>query len=160
VNSIAIRKARAGDESIIIALLREFAVYEKFEDKFRLTEKQVARDFFGASTHVFSALAFQGGAPVAVATWYFTYATFAPSRALYIEDLYVRAEARGAGTGRALMAWLAREAMTEGADRIEWSVLNWNTSAMAFYDKIGAQPVTDWVAYRLSGNALAELAQS
>jgi RimJ/RimL family protein N-acetyltransferase len=58
------------------------------------------------------------------------------------------------------MAWLARGAMAQGADRIEWSVLNWNTSAMAFYDKIGAQPVTDWVAYRLSGNALAELAQS
>jgi GNAT superfamily N-acetyltransferase len=155
-----IRKARPGDQPVIVELLREFAVFEKLEDRFQLTEEHVARDFFGATARVFAALALQSGAPVGVATWYFTYASFAPSRALYIEDLYLRPDARRTGTGRALLGWLAREAIEQNAERIEWSVLDWNTSAMAFYEKLGAQPIKDWVMYRLSGKCLAELAES
>ena len=157
-SELSIRRAVAGDEDLIMALLVELAEYERLTHLFALTKEVVARDFVGSGKAVHCELAYADGVPVGIAVWYWTYTTFAAGRGLYLEDLYVRERVRGRGYGKALLTHLAREAATHGAIRVEWSVLNWNKPSIAFYESIGAQPVDEWTIYRLTGAALRELA--
>ena len=160
MSDLAIRRAVPGDEALILKLLSELAEYEKLTDAFHLTEAIIRRDFFAPAPAAFCDLAFEAGKPVGLATWYWIYGTFAASRGIFLEDLYVRAERRGAGYGKALLAHLAKEALAQGAARVQWSVLNWNKPSIEFYERLGAKPVTEWTIYRIGDAALEALARA
>ena len=160
MTGFSIRRATAGDEDLVLTLLYELAEYEKLTHAFKLTKATLARDFFGPAPLAFCDLAYRDREPVGLATWYWTYASFAAARGLYLEDLYVRPSMRGHGFGKALLALLAKEARASGAVRVEWSVLNWNKPSIEFYERLGARPNTEWTIYRLDGNALETLAVS
>ena len=158
MSAIAIRGARAGDEAIVVDLLRELAEYERLMRKFRLTLEDVTRDFLGAAPVMSCDLAFADEAPAGIMTWYPTYSSFTAVRGIYMEDFYVRPSLRGKGIGRAMVADLARRACASGAMKIEWAVLTWNKPSIAFYENLRAERVDDWHIYRLVGEALAALA--
>ena len=158
MRAIEIRGAKAGDETVIIDLLRELADYERLLHKFHLTAEHVARDFFGVAPAISCHLAFADGEPAGVMTWYGTYSSFAAMRGIYLEDFYVRPALRRRGIGRALVADLARRAIEAGCPKLEWSVLTWNKPSIAFYETLQAERVDDWHIYRLTGDALVTLA--
>jgi len=158
--SVEIRPARAGDERLVLELLRELAVYEKIEDKFHLTPQLIARDFIGDDPVCGCELLFVDGKPAGVMTWYRTYASFAASRGIFLEDIFVRPEFRGNGLGKAFFVHLAARAKKEGATHVQWHVLDWNTPSIAFYEGLGATHVKEWLRYDLRGDALARLAKT
>lgn len=157
MSAFSIRRARQGDEELILTLLHELADYEKLLDKFHVTKEVIARDYLGAQPLLNCDLAFEGDTPVGAMTWYWTYASFAAKRSIYLEDLFVRQSTRGKGYGKALLVHLAKTGASVGAHRVEWSVLDWNKPSIEFYDSLGAQPVSGWYVYRLEGDALKAL---
>ena len=157
MTALSIRPAIPGEEHVMFTLLHELAVYEKIADRFALTEVTIARDFFGPSPLCQCDLAFDGDQPVGVMTWYWIYSSFAASRGIFLEDLFVRAVHRGRGYGKALLGHLAQRAVREGARYIDWFVLDWNKSSIEFYERLRAEPVRGWLSYRLSGEALQSL---
>jgi diamine N-acetyltransferase len=157
MTTFSIRRGRPGDEAAILALLTELADYEKLLDKFHITAEIIRRDYLSARPLCHCDLALEGDTPVGVASWYWTYASFAAARGLYLEDLFVRPVARGKGYGKALLAHLAKTAVAAGAVRVDWSVLDWNKPSIEFYDSLGARPHDGWLDYRLEGAALAKL---
>ena len=159
VGDLSIRAAQVGDEGLILTLLRELADYEKLLDVFHVTEEVIRRDYLGEPRLLQCDLAFEGAAAVGVMTWYWTYASFAARRAIYLEDLFVRPVHRGKGYGKTLLAFLARKGAQVGAQRLEWSVLDWNEPSIEFYDSLGARPVSGWYVYRLEGEALKKLGE-
>ncbi|HEY8569978.1 GNAT family N-acetyltransferase, partial [Microbulbifer sp.] len=98
--------------------------------------------------------------PVGFAVYFFNYSTWLGKNGLYLEDLYISPEYRGAGAGKALLKHLAKIAVSKNCGRFEWSVLDWNEPAIRFYQSIGAKSQDEWVGYRLAGNALEEFANS
>jgi diamine N-acetyltransferase len=150
-----IRRAAPGDEGSIVALLRELAEYEKLLHRFHLTQEAVLRDMMGTSCH--TDLAFVGGEAAAVATWGWIYKSFAASRGIFLEDLYVRPAHRGRGIGKALLLALAQTAR-EADGFLEWQVLDWNAPSIEFYQRLGATLMPDWITCRLHGAALERLA--
>jgi GNAT superfamily N-acetyltransferase len=155
--AFTLRPAKPGDEEVILALLFELAEYEKLTDKFEITREIVARDLIGEHASLNVDLLHADGEPAGIATWYFTYTSFAAARGIYLEDLFVRSQFRGRGYGKALLAHLARRAAQAGAGRVEWSVLTWNKPSIEFYESLDAERVVDWFIYRLSGEALERL---
>jgi GNAT superfamily N-acetyltransferase len=155
MSNLVIRGAMPADTAAIVALLREFATYEKLADHFTLTGEQVGRDMFGQACHC--ELAFQDDAPVGIATWFWTYKSFRALKSLYVEDLYVKPAFRGRGLGRQFLIRLAQKARDTGG-LMEWRVLDWNAPAIAFYQSLGARLVPEWKDCRLEGEALERLA--
>lgn len=156
---LEIKPATLDDLPRLIQLIRELAEYERRLDQVVATEADLERALFGERPVAEAALAWQGERAVGYALFYPVFSTFRGRAALYLEDVYVVPEARGQGLGLALMRYLARLAMQRGYDRIEWSVLEWNTPAIEFYSKLGAVPKeTGWVGYMLTGEALEALA--
>ena len=155
--TLTIRPARKGEEALILALLTELADYEKLLDKFHITLDVIRRDYLGERPLLNCDLAFEGDAPAGIASWYWMYSSFAAKRAIYLEDLYVRPAFRGKGYGKSLLAHLAKTAVDAGAERIDWSVLDWNKPSINFYEGIGARAVTGWYVYRLEAEALQKL---
>jgi GNAT superfamily N-acetyltransferase len=157
MTGLTIRPAGAGEEGLILALLRELADYEKLLDVFHIDEAVVRRDYLGASPLCHADLAFAGDVPAGIATWYWKYASFAARRLIHLEDLFVRPAFRGAGHGLALLRHLAKKAVAvDGA--VDWDVLDWNAPSIRFYDSIGAKPAQGWIAYKLEGEAAKKLA--
>jgi GNAT superfamily N-acetyltransferase len=157
MSEISIRRAAKDDAPVILALLRELAVFEKLESVFRLNETLVHRDLLGEDPAARCDIAFADGEAAGVAVWYWLYGSFRAWRGLFVEDLYVRPQFRGRGVGGALFAHLARQAQDVGAGWMEWKVLDWNKPAIDFYHAIGARPVEDWLTYRLEGDAMKRL---
>jgi GNAT superfamily N-acetyltransferase len=155
--TLTIRPARKGEEALILALLTELADYEKLLDKFHITLDVIHRDYLGEPPLLNCDLAFEGDAPASIASWYWMYSSFAAKRAIYLEDLYVRPTFRGKGYGKSLLAHLVKTAVDAGAERIDWSVLDWNKPSIEFYEGIGARAVTGWYVYRLEAEALQKL---
>ncbi|MFO1238554.1 MAG: GNAT family N-acetyltransferase [Alphaproteobacteria bacterium] len=157
---LTIRRAEEGDAALVLQLLHELAVFEKLDtpEFFRLTEAIVARDFIGSAARVAADLGYWGGEAAGICVWYRTYTTFRAAPGLFLEDIFVRPAFRGFGIGRSFFVHLARVAAAEGADRIDWSVLDWNEKAIGFYRAMGAGPYEGWTNYRLRGPAIAALA--
>jgi GNAT superfamily N-acetyltransferase len=155
---LAIRRGKPGDEDTILTLLHGLAEYEKLVDRFRLTREIVARDFLGPSPACFSALAYLEGDAIGIMTWYPTYASFGAARTIHLEDFYVQPSLRGKGYGRTMLTWLARHALDSGVAAITWFVLDWNKPSIGFYESLRAQPTEGWLSYRLTGDALEDLA--
>ncbi|MED7954442.1 MULTISPECIES: GNAT family N-acetyltransferase [unclassified Streptomyces] len=152
-----IRTAVATDVPLIRTLIHELATYEKAPDEAVATDDQLHDALFGAEPAVFGLIAEDDttGEPVGFALWFRNFSTWRGTHGVYLEDLYVRPEARGGGHGKALLLELARIAVERGYSRVEWSVLDWNEPSIDFYKALGAVPMDGWTVYRLTGDALA-----
>ena len=155
---IEIRAATPDDVPLIFALIGELAEYEKLSHEVVATEQQIRTALFGARAVAEVVIASLDGAPVGFALFFPNYSTFLGRPGLYLEDLFVRPEARGFGAGRELLEYLARLAVERGWGRLEWRVLDWNEPSIAFYRKLGAEPLEDWTVFRVTGQALKKLA--
>ena len=156
--SVVVREARPDDAALIFGFIRDLAEYEKLLDEVTATEGEIARDLFGDNPRVFCDIAEADGEPVGLAVWFYNYSTFKGRHGIYLEDLFVRPQARGKGAGKALLARLARRCLDEGLPRLDWAVLDWNAPSIAFYDGLGAEALDDWIIRRLGGDALRRLA--
>jgi GNAT superfamily N-acetyltransferase len=154
-----IRPAVPEDVPTILRLIRELADYERALHEVRATEEDLHESLFGPEPRVFSHVAEHEGEVVGFSLWFLTFSTWMGTHGIYLEDLYVRPEARGGGHGKALLTELARIAVERGYRRVEWSVLDWNEPAIGFYKSLGATPQDEWTVYRLTGQALQELGQ-
>ncbi|MER5868614.1 GNAT family N-acetyltransferase [Streptomyces sp. NPDC002044] len=154
-----IRNACVADVPVIRDMIRELAEYEKEPGEARATEEQLREALFGERPAVFGLIAeSEAGEPVGFAVWFLSFSTWRGAHGIYLEDLYVRPGARGGGHGKALLAELARTCVERGYERLEWSVLDWNTPAVDFYRSVGAVPMDGWSVNRLTGGALRGLA--
>ncbi|OIK01175.1 GNAT family N-acetyltransferase [Streptomyces colonosanans] len=153
-----IRTATPADVPVIHALIRELAEYEEALHEARATQEQLSEALFGDRPAAFAHVAEdEGGEVVGFALWFLNFSTWRGVHGIYLEDLYVRPGARGAGHGRALLTELARICVDRGYERLEWSVLDWNSPAIGFYKSLGARPQDEWTVYRLTDEALKEL---
>lgn len=156
---VVIRAVARAELPTLLQLIRQLAAYERRLEQVVATEADLERTLLGQSPVAEAVLAWQGAQAVGYAVYYPVFSTFRGRAALYLEDIFVVSEARGQGVGYALMRYLAQVARQRGYDRIEWSVLDWNAPALAFYRKLGAVPKeTGWVGYMLAGDALEALA--
>ena len=154
----AIRPATRNDAALIATLIRELADYEKLLHECHVTAEAIAQSLFGAKPQAECVIAERNGTAVGFALFFHNYSTFLAKPGLYLEDLFVRPEARGHGVGKALLAHLAQLAVARGCGRFEWSVLDWNAPAIAFYESLGARAQSEWSIYRVTGAALTALA--
>jgi GNAT superfamily N-acetyltransferase len=156
---VRIAAATESDVPVILELIRSLAVYEQLAHEVVATPDNLQDSLFGPRAAAEVAIAYLDQEPVGFAVWFQNYSTFLGRAGLYLEDLFVKPERRGQGIGRKLLAHVAGVAVTRGAGRMEWSVLDWNKPAIGFYRAIGAVPMDDWTVYRLTGEALNELAR-
>jgi GNAT superfamily N-acetyltransferase len=156
--SIRIRSATKEDVPVLAELIRGLARYEKLEHQVVMTEDLLAAGLFGERPYAEVLLAVDEDRPVGFALFFHNFSTFVGRPGIYLEDLFVVPDERGSGIGRALLEHLARLAVDRGCGRLEWAVLDWNRDAIAFYERLGARPNSEWTVYRLTGEALATLA--
>ncbi len=156
---LRIRPATLADAPTILEFIRELADYERLSHQMVATEDAVRATLFGDRPAAEVLFATLGEAPVGFALFFHSYSTFLARRGVYLEDLFVRPEARGRGVGRALLVELAKVAVERDCGRLEWSVLDWNDPAIGFYRSLGAEPMSGWTVFRLTGNAIARLAE-
>ncbi|ATL28721.1 GNAT family N-acetyltransferase [Streptomyces formicae] len=154
-----IRTATPADIPVIHALVRDLAAYEKALDEARATEEHLHEALFGERPAAYAHIAQDdaSGEAVGFALWFLNFSTWRGVHGIYLEDLYVRPEARGGGHGKALLTELARICVARGYGRLEWSVLDWNAPAIDFYRSLGAEPMAEWTTHRLAGEALLSL---
>ncbi|KRB36172.1 GNAT family N-acetyltransferase [Microbacterium sp. Root180] len=153
-----LRSARPGDEAGILACIHGLAVYEREPDAVENTVDALAESLFGAAPRVFTHVVEREGDIVAIAMWFVTYSTWTGRHGIWLEDLFVDDAQRGRGYGKALIASLAEVCVDRGYSRLEWTVLDWNAPAIAFYRSIAAAPMAEWTTQRLAGAELAALA--
>jgi len=151
-----IRNATPEDVPEIARLIRALADYEKLSDEVLATEEQLRESLFGPRPVAETVLAWLDGRAIGLAVFFSNYSTFRGRAGLYLEDLFVEPAQRGRGYGKALLRHVARLAVERGCERMEWSVLDWNTPAIEFYRSLGARPLEDWTIYRLQGESLKQ----
>jgi GNAT superfamily N-acetyltransferase len=154
-----LRPAAPTDVPEVLRLIRALAEYERLLDEVTATEADLRDALFGPLPRIHAVLAEVDGKPVGLALFYYTFNTFKARPGIFLEDLYVEPAHRGAGIGLAFMRHLARRAIAEHCGRIEWRVLNWNQPSIDFYQRIGAEPMSDWQTRQLGGDALVALAK-
>ncbi len=152
-----IRRAHPDDVPAIVDLVHALAEYERAAHECHLTADQLRTALFGTTPAVFCHVAETGGEVVGCAIWFLSFSTWRGVHGIYLEDLFVHPGQRGSGLGKALLAALAQECVRNNYERLEWSVLDWNTPAIDFYKSLGALPQTEWPTYRLTDSALADL---
>ena len=153
--TLEIRAATPDDAAAVLELVTALAVYEKEADKVKMTEAG-ARKALEAG-HLNALLGFADGKPLAMALYFFNFSSWTGRRGLFLEDLFVAPELRGQGVGLNLLKRLAVMAVAADCGRMEWNVLDWNTSAKGFYEMLGARHATGWETWRLEGDALKAL---
>jgi GNAT superfamily N-acetyltransferase len=156
---IEIRKADVNDVPLILEFIQSLAEYERLRDACTATEERLRTTLFSEKPAAEVIIAEASGEPVGFALFFHNYSTFLAQRGIYLEDLFVKPEARGKGVGLALLSALARIAVERNCGRLEWAVLDWNQLAIDFYRRIGAVPLDDWRIFRMTGDSLAGLAQ-
>lgn len=154
---LLIRPAAPSDVTLVLALVRELAEYERLSRAVTATEQSLADSLFGPQPGAEVLLAFEGDAPVGFSVFFHNFSTFLGTRGLWLEDLYIRPQFRRKGYGRALLLHVARIAHQRRCGRFEWAALDWNTPAIEFYKSLGAVPLDDWTIFRVTGAALDEL---
>ncbi len=153
-----IRAALPADTATILQLVRDLAAYEREPDAVMATIADFDAALFGPKPVAEAVIAEQHGEAVGMALFFTTYSTWTGKPGLYLEDLFVRPQARGAGAGKALLVHLASIALARGYSRFDWAVLDWNTPAIGFYKALGARMLDEWTTMRVDGTALAALA--
>ena len=156
--AISIVPATPEDVTQIWQFVVELAIYEREPDAVIATKEDFHRVLFCESPRAYAVMCRDGGTPIGFALYFYNFSTWLGRHGLYLEDLYVTPEHRGKGVGKALLKHLAGIAVAEGCGRFEWSVLDWNQPAIDFYESMGAKPQSEWVGYRLTGEALEALA--
>ena len=158
MSGLQIRTATEGDVPLILQFIRELAEYERSAHEVAATEELLRRTLFGNPRFAEVLIGEDDGQPVAFALFFHNYSTWTGKPGLYLEDLYVKPEARRHGHGRAMLSRLAAIAKERDCARFEWAVLEWNTPAIDFYRSLGAVPMSEWRVMRVSGPALDALA--
>ena len=156
---LVIRKGKRSDVPVILDLIRDLATYERAPNEVTATEKQLVDVLFGEKPVAEVLLAFENEMPIGFAVFFHNFSTWLGRPGLYLEDLFVKPEARGKGYGRALLIHLAKIARDRGCGRMEWAVLDWNEPAIEFYKKIGAVPMEEWRIFRMTSGGIAKLAE-
>jgi GNAT superfamily N-acetyltransferase len=157
VPGLYFRFATAADVPVLLALIRELAVFEKLEDQVQADEATLSAELFGERRVAEAVLAVLDGAAVGFAVYFHNFSTFLGRAGLYLEDLYVQPHARGEGVGKWLIRFVAKIALERKCGRFEWSVLDWNTRAVDFYRALGAVAMDEWTVQRVTGPALERL---
>jgi GNAT superfamily N-acetyltransferase len=157
---LQIRPATREDVPAVLGMIRELADFEKLSHEVMATEEGLGRAFFpdAGPPAAECVLAVDGSETLGYAITFTSFSTFLARPGLYLEDLYVKPAHRKRGIGRAMMVHLAGLAARRGYGRMEWTVLDWNTPAIGFYDSLGARTLPDWRTCRLTGEALARYA--
>ena len=156
---ISIRPAVEQDVGVILQFIRDLAEYEHLQHEVVATEETLRESLFGPRPYAEVVLACLRGQPVGFALFFHNFSTFLGRPGIYLEDLYVRPEARGHGVGRRLLTWLAATAVSRRCGRLEWAVLDWNEPSIQFYRKLGATSMDQWKIFRVTGSALDRLAR-
>ena len=158
--NLVIRPAQKGDAGLILRFIRELAAYENAESSVVATQAQLTTSLFDAQSPARALICLKDEVAIGYAVYFYNYSTWQGRQGLYLEDLYISPQYRHCGAGQAVLSHLARQAVAKGCGRLEWSVLDWNEPAIKFYQKLGAEPQSEWVQYRLSGDALMQLVRS
>ena len=154
-----IRQAEEEDVPEILELIKALAEFENLSDEVVATEELLKIKLFGINSPAEVQIAYNKNKTLGFALYFRTFSTFLGRPGIYLEDLYVRENARGKGVGEALLRRLAQRTREIGGGRLEWAVLNWNEPAIGFYQKMGAAPLDEWTTYRVTGKNLQELAE-
>ena len=160
IGELEIRQAVREDVPLILRFIRELAGYEKLLHEVQATEEILERNLFSERKMAEVVIGEFEGEPAGFALFFHNFSTFVGKPGIYLEDLYVSPEFRGKGFGKALLVYLARLAKERDCGRLEWWVLDWNTPSIEFYKKLGAQPMDDWTVFRVTGEALDDLAKN
>ncbi|WP_316239618.1 GNAT family N-acetyltransferase [Bradyrhizobium sp. SZCCHNR1015] len=156
---VSIRSAGPDDIGSVFALIRELADYEKLSHEVGASEADIAAALFCEHPTLFCDLAEWNGAVAGFAVWFVNFSTFAGKPGIYLEDLFVRPAFRRNGIGQALLGHLARTCIENGWARLQWSVLDWNAPSITFYKSLGAELMDEWTLCKVTGEALAQLAE-
>ena len=159
MSQIEIRKASAEDAGLILRFITDLAIYEKAGDAVSATESDIKQTLFGEGSTTRAVICEIDRQAAGFAVYFFNYSTWLGKHGLYLEDLYISPQFRGTGAGKALLVHLAKIAVSNQCGRLEWSVIDWNEPAIEFYKSLGAEPQPEWVPYRLTGQALTDLAE-
>jgi len=157
--TLSIRPATRADIGLIADLIRALAEYEKLAHEVRFDEETLGLKLFGPRPYAEVVIGEVDGMAQGFALFFHNFSTFEGKPGIYLEDLFVKPEARGSGLGKGLLAHLAALAVERDCARLEWSVLDWNEPAVRFYRAIGATAMSEWTTQRLTGAALEKLAQ-
>lgn len=158
MSDIFIRSAKIDDVPIILDFIKQLAEYEKLAHEVVATEEILQNSLFGSRSNVEVLLAYLNNIPAGFAIFFHNFSSFLGRPGIYLEDLFVKPEARGKRIGEKLLTHLAKLAKARNCGRLEWSVLDWNEPAINFYKKLGAIPMNEWTVYRVKGEALERLA--
>lgn len=156
--TLSIRFAVEADLHLIAQFIRDLAEYERLADEVRFDEAMLGKRLFGERPYAEVLIGEIDGAPQGFALFFHNFSTFEGKPGIYLEDLFVRPEARGSGLGKALLKRLAQMAVERDCARLEWWVLDWNEPAIQFYTSLGAKPMEEWTTFRVDGDALDSLA--
>ena len=157
--TLSIRPATSADLSLIAQFIRDLAEYEKLAHEVRFDEAVLGERLFGLRPYAEVLIGEIDGSPHGFALFFHNFSTFEGKPGVYLEDLFVRPEARGSGLGKALLAALAQIAIERDCARLEWWVLDWNDPAIQFYKKLGAKPMDEWTTFRVDGDTLRAIAK-
>jgi GNAT superfamily N-acetyltransferase len=144
----------------LLSLIRELACFEGLEQEVESTVELLKEAFFGSQAAAGALMARQGGEAAGYAIYFYTFSSFVGRKGIWLEDLYVRPQFRKQGLGRALIEAVARVGVEQKCGRFEWTALNWNTTALDFYEKLGAKTMGEWVILRLDNAGLKRLART
>lgn len=155
---VQVLEAKTTDIPDILRFIRDLAKFEKLEDQVSATPEGLEKTLFGTQRKAECLFLEENGVKVGIAIFFHSYSTFLGQNGLYLEDLFIQPEHRSKGFGELLLAHLAKLAIERDCGRFEWSVLDWNTRALDFYRRIGAEPMNEWTVQRLTGQRLHDLA--
>jgi GNAT superfamily N-acetyltransferase len=156
---MSIRPATIADTDEILALIYELALYEKAPEEAKATREQIIDSFFCENPKVFCEIVEVDGDIAGLAIWFLNYSTWQGKHGIYLEDLFIRPQFRGKGFGKALLKHLAAICEARGYGRFQWWVLDWNEPSIEFYKALGAVAMDEWTVYRVSEDALTQLAR-
>jgi GNAT superfamily N-acetyltransferase len=155
--TLSIRPATLADLPLIAQFIRDLAEYERLAHEVRFDEAGLGERLFGARPYAEVLIGEIDTSPQGFALFFHNFSTFEGKPGIYLEDLFVRPDARGSGLGKALLAALAQLAVERDCARLEWAVLDWNEPSIGFYKALGARPMDEWTVFRMDGEALQRL---
>lgn len=159
IPDFSIRDATEKDIPLILQFIQELAMYERLSHEVVATEASLRETLFGENRYAEVIFGYYKKDPVAFSVFYHNYSTFLGRPGIYLEDFFVKADMRGKGFGREMLAYLARLAKKRRCGRLEWWVLDWNEPSIKFYKSLGALPMNEWTVFRVAGEALDKLAE-
>ncbi len=160
MSEIIIRKATIEDAKLLLNFVYELAKHQKSEHKVEADREQIIKTLFKKNSTTHAVICEADGLPIGHAVYFFSYSTWQGKNGIYIEDLYISPEYRNLGAGKKIMKHLSCLALEKDCGSLEWSVLDWNTPAIGFYESLGAKPQNEWIRYQLSDNDLKEIISS